>query len=157
MNIMKFILTISLSAFMSYLGKDHITNNSDAINLMVSLYSILSGFLVTIITIIGDPSEILSTKNWREAFYMIKKPSTQLIKACCLFYCYFITLILLFISMILPEDGTFIFKLLFEYAYIFFASLALIWSFGLPLMLVQYQKLKLESALQKKRNENNLQ
>lgn len=48
-NIMKFILTVSLSAFMSYLGKEYITNNSDAINLLVSLYLILSGFLVIII------------------------------------------------------------------------------------------------------------
>lgn len=156
MKIFIVIMIIIISSLLSFFGKTFISGNQEAISLLINFYSILTGVLVAIITIIGDPSEILNSKNWREAFYKVKEPSSQLIKTCCLFYCYLITLLLIFISIIIPQDNYIYVKSVIEYCYVFFASLAMIWSFNLPIMLVQYQKSKLDNAIEEKRKKDGL-
>lgn len=146
------MLIVFISGSLSFFGKDAISANQDALNLLVNFYSILAGILVAIITIIGDPSEILNSKNWREAFYKAELPSSQLIKTCCLFYTYLLTLLFIFISFLIPEQGYVFIKNIVEYTYVFLASLAILWSFNLPIMLVNYQRSKLNNAIKEKRD-----
>lgn len=153
---MKVFIIMMISSLVSFLGKDSISGNQDALSLLINFYSILTGVLVAIITIIGDPSEILNSRNWREAFYKTKEPSSQLIKTCCLFYCYLITLLLIFINFIIPLKNYENIKSAIEYSYTFFASIALIWSFNLPIMLVKYQQSKLDNAVKEKRKMDGL-
>ena len=71
MKIFAFIGIVTISVAGSYFGKNSISNNQDALNLIVNFFSIFTGILVAVISIIGDPSDILDSDNWRSAFYKI--------------------------------------------------------------------------------------
>ena len=88
MKIFAFIGIIATSIAGSYFGKNSISNNQDALNLIVNFFSIFTGILVAVISIIGDPSDILDSDNWRSAFYKKHKSTNELIRTCFLFYCY---------------------------------------------------------------------
>jgi len=156
MKIFAFIGIIAISTVGSYFGKNSISNNQDALNLIVNFFSIFTGILVAIISIIGDPADILDSDNWRSAFYKKYKPTNELIRTCFLFYCYFITLFLIFISFLIDKKDFSFIKSTIEYMYTFFASFSILLSFNLPVMLVKYQKSKLDKAVKEKRKKDNI-
>jgi len=45
---------------LSYLGQPFIHGNQDAVNIIVTVFSILAGFLVAVITLVGDPKSLPS-------------------------------------------------------------------------------------------------
>ena len=156
MKIFAFIGIVTISVAGSYFGKNSISNNQDALNLIVNFFSIFTGILVAVISIIGDPSDILDSDNWRSAFYKKHKSTNELIRTCFLFYCYFITLFLIFTSFLIDQKNFNFIKSTIEYMYTFFASFSILLSFNLPVMLVKYQKSKLDKAVKEKRkNDNN--
>ncbi|EFB9682507.1 hypothetical protein FAD50_20475, partial [Escherichia coli] len=53
-------LNILASAIFSFFLTHSLTNNSDALNLVANVFSILSGFLLLVITMSGENSSILS-------------------------------------------------------------------------------------------------
>lgn len=156
MKIFAFIGIIAISIAGSYLGKNTISNDQDALNLIVNFFSIFTGILVALISIIGDPADILDSDNWRSAFYKKNKSTNELIRICFLFYCYFITLFFIFASFFIDEKNFNFIKSAIEYMYTFFACFSILLSFNLPIMLVKYQKSKLNKAVKYKRKNTNI-
>jgi hypothetical protein len=57
---------VALSLVFSWVGQPLIHGNQSAIDVIVTVFSILAGFLVAIIAIIGDPASI-PKGSWRVA------------------------------------------------------------------------------------------
>jgi hypothetical protein len=63
-RLIKLGMGISFSSFVGYYFQPMIANNPNAINTVVTIFSILAGFLIAVITFIVDP--VLSkAKNWQ--------------------------------------------------------------------------------------------
>ena len=101
-KIVLFVVLAVLSLILSYLIQPYINQNSKAVDLIVTVFSILAGFLVAIITIIGDPSA-LYPGSWRIAFYQKDQIMTRLNRHKILFHAYLLTLALIFISYIIEN------------------------------------------------------
>jgi len=56
---------VAISAFIGVRFQPMISNNSDAVNTVVTIFSILAGFLIAVITFIAEPT-LKQAKNWDE-------------------------------------------------------------------------------------------
>ena len=66
MRALYIILCFVVGAICAWLGAPLIYENGDAINILVTVYTVLAGFLVAIIAILGDPV-LIPSGDWREA------------------------------------------------------------------------------------------
>lgn len=133
----------------AYLSKPLITDNQDAINVIVTVFSILAGFLVALITLIGDPKS-LPSGSWQIARLGSDLTYNRLVRQKWLFYIYLIALALIFISMLLKKHFPEI-NCVVEYFYLFFSIVAFLLSFGLPSMLMNLQKERIEQEIAERR------
>ena len=60
---------VAISAFIDVRFQPMISNNSDAVNTVVTIFSILGGFLIAVITFIAEPT-LKQAKNWDELQHM---------------------------------------------------------------------------------------
>ena len=94
------------SFFFSKYLTNSLTNNNDALNLVANVFSILSGFLLLVITMSGENSSIskslnaLDKANQSTRFYM------RFVKSYTLVLMYIITLALIFVFYLLSKDKT---------------------------------------------------
>lgn len=99
-----FLANLVASLLFSYFLTSTLTNNTDALNLVANVFSILSGFLLLVITMSGDNSSFsaglsdLDIKNQESRFLM------RFNKYYTLFLLYLGTLILIFIYYLLAKD-----------------------------------------------------
>jgi hypothetical protein len=146
----KYAVAIVLySGIGSYFGQSLIHNNDNAINIIVTIFSILAGFLIAVITIIGDPSS-LPSGGWQRAMLGSEILYNRLTRHKILFLMYLITLLLVFISVLLKENFQFI-QPWIERGYLFFAIAAFILSFQLPFSLVNLHKERIEQEIESRR------
>ena len=146
----KYAVAIILwSGIGAYYAKPLITENQDAINVIVTVFSILAGFLVALITLIGDPKS-LPSGSWRIAQLGSDLTYNRLIRHKWLFYVYLIALALIFISMLLRKKFPEI-NCIVEYFYLFFSIAAFCLSFKLPSMLLDLQKERIEQEISERR------
>lgn len=138
----------------SYLGQPLIHGNQDAINIIVTVFSILAGFLVAVITLVGDPKS-LPTGSWRAAELGSVLTYNRLVRKKWLFNAYLITLLLIFITVLLKDKfPTLVIAL--EYVYVFFASIACVLSFKLPSALLDLQTERIENEIHERRKAENI-
>ena len=103
-----------------------------SLGLLASVLSILAGFLMAVIAILGDHRGLF-TGSWRVASAHARRTKRVLDRAVLLFYVYLVTISVTFISTILGSyglDSTF--ERWAKHLAIGFGCAALIWSFGLP-------------------------
>lgn len=144
-----FILTLILSCAVTYYAHPFIKNNQDAINILVTIFSILVGFLLAIITLVGDP-KTLPSGSWKAAELASKTTFNRLARQKLLFIAYLITLTLIFISMLLRAKFEFI-NYYVEHIYLFFASIAMMYSFRLPYAIIELQKERIDQEIEERR------
>lgn len=133
----------------SYIAKPLIEGNQDAINVIVTVFSILAGFLIAVITLIGDPKS-LPSGGWQLARLGSDLTYNRLTRQKWLFYIYLIALVLIFVSMLLKG----LFKEInvwVEYVYLFFSIIAFILSFKLPSTLMELQRERIEQEIAERR------
>ncbi|GKX58362.1 hypothetical protein SOASR031_06770 [Leminorella grimontii] len=92
------------SILFSYFLTESLTNNNDALNLVANVFSILSGFLLLVITMSGDNASITNNLSQldlakQEAGFIIRFN-----KYYTLFLLYIITLALIFIYYLLSKN-----------------------------------------------------
>lgn len=143
------IFTTIISGICSYYLQPYIHGNTDAINVIVTVFSILAGFLVAIITIIGDPSS-LPSGSWRIAQLGSETVKNRLVRHKWLFFMYLITLVLIFITILIKGQFPKIEKYI-EYIYLFFAIGAFIVSFRLPSSLMNLHQERIEHEIEARR------
>ncbi|GJM12778.1 MAG: hypothetical protein DHS20C12_11810 [Pseudohongiella sp.] len=145
-TLVHFIVAVTVAV----LAQPLIHGNSDAVNLIVTVFSILAGFLIAIIAIIGDPG-LLRPGSWRAAEVDRPRLVGKLIRQKWLFHLYLLTLTLIFASTLVPESYPLVVSWT-ERAFLCLGSFAFLLSFQLPGTLVQIQKDKIDAHIEYRRS-----
>ena len=130
-------------------GQPLIHDNDQAITVIVTAFSILAGFLIAIIAILGDPV-MLTPGTWRRAEIESHIAFNRLIRHKWLFLIYLVTLALIFCSFLI-KDRCLSIAIWLERIYLFFAVFGFILSLSLPSELMKLQKNRIESYISKRR------
>ncbi|MDR1889171.1 MAG: hypothetical protein LBQ81_07335, partial [Zoogloeaceae bacterium] len=142
-------LTLVLSVLISYLGQPLIHGNDQAVNVIVMVFSVLAGFLVAIIAVVGDPV-LLPPGTWRAAEIERDKLVNRLVRHKWLFVAYLITLALIFFALLvakaLPDWGVWL-----ERLFLFFATFSFLLSLQLPSALMQAQRERIDAVIEHRR------
>ena len=145
-NLILFLVALSIAWY----GQPFVHGNADAVNILVTLYSILAGVLIAVITIIGDPVFLVGGKSWRYSEIKRKDIITQLRNKRLLFFLYLITLVLILITKIFPATCVTEWS---ERGYLFLSFYGLYYSFRLPSTIMKAQEEKLDQFIEHRRNE----
>lgn len=148
-RIVFFCVAIVCGVFAAIYGQPFIHDNDMAINVIVTSFSILAGFLVAIMTIIGDPG-LFSLRSWRYAESARKNLHNRLTRQKWMFILYLFTLSLIFITS-LTEKTLPIVGMWLERLYLGTAVSAFILSFGLPSALMNIQLARHDELIEAKR------
>ena len=143
------VCVVLWSCLASYFGQPLIHGNQDAINVIVTVFSILAGFLVAVITLVGDPKS-LPSGSWQVARLGSDLTYNRLIRHKWLFKGYLITLFLIFSSIVAKNEFPIV-QVSLEYIYMFFASISCFLSFKLPSALMELQKERIEHEIDERR------
>lgn len=133
----------------AYWGQPLIHGNDNAVNIIVTVFSVLAGFLVAIITIIGDPSS-LPSGGWQRARLGSEVLYNRLTRHRLLFIMYLITLLFIFIAS-LVKGKIEVLDILVERIFLFFAISAFTLSFQLPTSLMNLHKERIEHEIESRR------
>lgn len=98
-------INLVASLFFSYLLTNSLTNNNDALNLVANVFSILSGFLLLVITMSGENSAITNNLSDLDLAYQESRFTMRFHKYYALFLLYISTLALIFIFYLLSKGG----------------------------------------------------
>lgn len=142
--------SIVVAAFAACFGQPVVHGNESAINVIVTVFSILSGFLVAIIAIVGDPT-LLPVRNWRLKYISGKEAKQRLIRQKWLFRAYLVTLALIFISMIIDDmhEELIVWT---ERGYLFLGALVFMFSLVLPGVLTRVQIQRMDEIIEDERS-----
>ncbi|ADU63419.1 MAG: hypothetical protein KUA35_10285 [Pseudodesulfovibrio sp.] len=130
-------------------GQPLIHGNESAVNIIVTVFSILSGFLIAVITIIGDPSGVASRNSWRFSELNRNNVNRRLIRNKWMFVLYLITLTLIFLSALIKDHSAV--TIWIERAYLGLAVMAFVLSFRLPWALVNIQMRRYDELIDEQR------
>jgi hypothetical protein len=139
-RIIFFAISVVAGIVGAVFGQPLIHGNDMAINVIVTVFSILAGFLVAIMTMMGDPGAF-SGRSWRANEKGRKKIFNQLVRQKWMFILYLVTLGLVLaaslVGKVLPDVAIWM-----ERVYLGMAISAFILSLGLPSTLMRIQLTK---------------
>ncbi|HCF2476722.1 MULTISPECIES: hypothetical protein [Pseudomonas aeruginosa group] len=145
-----FCYAVILSCEGAFLAKPLMLENSEALSVIVTAYSILAGFLVGIITMIGDPKS-LPSGSWQVARLSSEIIYRRLKRHKLLFTAYLATIALIFLSILLKKNHSYINGFV-EYIYLFLAIFCFLYSLKLPSTLMQLQEERIEEEIKARRS-----
>lgn len=148
--LLKFSIVCLVAAAGAYYGQPLIHDNSDASDVLINVFSILAGFLVAVMTIMGEPI-FYRKKTWRYNKFARRNYVKSLIRHKDLFHAYLITLALIFLSRLIDSDSHPIFNLWLERSFIFFSVIAFLFSITLPDKLINKQLEKYDEQIEEKK------
>lgn len=149
-----FIVSLIFGIIAGYQGQPLIHNNSQAINIIVTVFSVLAGFLVAIMTIIGEPGASFG-KSWRACEKNRKNVFARLVRQKWMFYLYLSTLGIIFLTS-LVKDISPVLTVWLERIYLGGATTAFLLSLGLPASLLNIQLERHETIIKAKRNKDGI-
>jgi hypothetical protein len=144
------LFTVVCAVVAAYFGQPLIHGNDTAVNVIVTVYSILAGFLVAIIAIIGEPS-LTPPGSWRIAEGNREKTIQRLTRHKYLFYIYLVSLSLVFAATLLKDKCPCVTPWI-ERAYLFFSVLAFGLSLSLPGALMRMQQERVDYLIESRRS-----
>jgi hypothetical protein len=144
------IFAVVSGLLVSYYAQPLVHNNDEAVNVIVTVFSVLAGFLVAIIAIIGDPM-LIPPGSWRAAELGSHNLTRRLLRHKWLFIIYLLSLGLIFISVLLKSACTEL-VVWIERVYLFLSSVAFICSLWLPGTLMRMQKERIDHEIEHRRN-----
>lgn len=147
-----FCICLGAGVLAGWLGQPYIHGNNDAIGVIVNVFSILAGFLVTLMTLLGDPG-MYRGRTWRSDAAKKSSVYRRLIRHKWLFILYLSVLGLIFITTLIfksAPDSSFV--LWMERVYIGLAAVAFLLSLALPQRLMNLQLAKYEELIEIRRN-----
>ena len=142
-------VAVGLGVVAAYYGQPLIHGNDQAINVIVTVFSILAGFLVAIIAVIGDTG-LIPEGSWRVAEFALQLLKRRLARHKWLFFLYLVTLGIIFVSLLAdaryPQVTVWL-----ERCYLFVATVAFLLSLRLPWALAKIQEERIEKIHRKRR------
>jgi hypothetical protein len=149
-------ICVVIGAVVAYYAQPYVHDNADVVLIVTTIFTVFAGFLVAIITILGDPS-LVPGGDWKIAENRRKNIESTLMWHNYLFAMYLITLALIFSSAviknvpvaIIPE----IVKVWIDRGYLFFGASSFMLSFALPFALQRIQMRRLDHEIDRRRRE----
>lgn len=154
MRYLFFLFCIISGAVGTYYTQPYVAKNQDLTLIIVTVFTVFAGFLIAIITIIGDPI-LIPEGSWRTSEGGRARMTQRLNLHIALFVLYLISIALLFIGVVLERalhDGD-AWKLWIERAYLFFGITSFLLTFGLPIHLIELQTKRYDAETERRRNE----
>ena len=138
-----------VSGSVGYLFQPMVAHNTDAVNTVVTIFSILAGFLIAVITLIAEPT-LKQAKNWQELQLMKKTVQRKLFRQKLLFFLYLITLGVALGTFLVPDSQAELRKWL-ETVFLGLATFVFLASFDLPGSLMKIQIERYEAEMDAKK------
>lgn len=145
----KLAVALGVSAFVGYRFQPMVSNNPDAVNTVVTIFSILAGFLIAVITFIAEPV-LQQARNWHELLHMKETVRRKLFRQKLLFFFYLLTLGLALAMYLTPPEMVEVLRWL-QTAFLGLATFVFLASFSLPGSLMKIQIERYEAALEDSR------
>ena len=140
----------------AYYGQPLAHDNSDSLLIIITVMTVFAGFLVAIITILGDPG-MIPAGSWRVAELRRDNIESRLITHIWLFVWYLISIGFLFAGALLNKAPDAIvsmaWKIWIERSYLFFGVSAFLLTFGLPIALLRFQLGRIDAEIERRRRE----
>lgn len=150
-RIILFAASIVLSALVGWLGQPFVHGNDEARGVIVNVFSILAGFLITVMTLLGEPG-LYRGRTWRSDAVKRSNVYQRLVRHKWLFITYLLVLGLVFVTTIVakryPDD---IAVLQLERIYLGLATMAFILSLMLPSRLMSLQLARFDELVDSRR------
>ncbi|MEG9623093.1 hypothetical protein [Pseudomonas guariconensis] len=143
------VTCVIVSVFFAWQFQPKYHDNSNALSVLVTVFSILAGFLVAVMAIVGS-ERALKGRNWRQDTFYLLHVKQDLQKHSALFYLYLLVLALSFLAS-LKLDWPHILQTGVECVLLFLACLAMLLSFSLPGQLTRRHVSDLENAIKARR------
>lgn len=146
--------TLAFSWCASYYGEQYVKGSSDAILILVTVITVFAGFLVAIITVLGDPS-LIPPGSWRIVENRRESIEAELIRHTWLFIFYLVSIGVLFVGAVAKGAPTVpdVIKIWLTRAYLFFGIASFLFTFGLASSLLRYQMARYDAELHRRRQE----
>lgn len=125
-------------------------DNSNALTVLVTMFSILAGFLVAVMAIVGN-DRALRGRNWRQDTFYLMQIKRDLRKHAILFYLYLTILALAFLAS-LNLGWPALLQIGLECFLLFLACMAMLGSFSLPGQLTRRHITDLEAIIKARRD-----
>lgn len=136
---------IVVSCAVGYLFQPMVAHNTNAVNTVVTIFSILAGFLIAVITLIAEPT-LKQAKNWQELQLMKKTVQRKLFRQKLLFFLYLITLGVALGTFLVPDAQAELRRWL-ETIFLGLATFVFLASFDLPGSLMKIQMERYEAEM----------
>ncbi len=152
MRIIFFLFCIAAGIAGAYYAQPFVANNSDLVLIVITVFTVFAGFLIAIITIIGDPI-LISEGSWRTSEGGRARMRQRLNLHIALFTLYLITIALLFAGVIAEKamgDYNTI-RVWIERGYLFFGITSFLLTFGLPISLIEMQTNRYDAETTRRR------
>jgi len=135
-------------------AQPYMGHNSDIVLIIATVFSVFAGFLIAVITIIGDPI-MIQEGSWRVAEVGHDSMRGRLFAHIALFILYLITLASLFIAVVVDKafECPHSVKSITEWVYLFFSITAFLLTFALPISLWNMQKARYEAEIERRRSQ----
>ncbi|PKQ08610.1 MAG: hypothetical protein CVT73_06500 [Alphaproteobacteria bacterium HGW-Alphaproteobacteria-12] len=130
-------------------GLEFIHGNDKATDVIVTVFSILAGFLIAIMSLLGDAS--LLPRSWKVTESQRQSIKSKLIRQKWLFYLYLLTLSVIFASSLFKKQWPEV-TMYLERAYFGLAVTAFLLSFRLPASLMAVQLDRVDAVIGAKRS-----
>lgn len=150
-RVLFFIFAILISAFVGWFGQPYVHGNDEARSVIVNVFSILAGFLITVMTLLGEPG-LYRGRTWRSDAVRRSNVYRRLVRHKWLFIAYLLVLGLVFMTTVIAKhtpDSNFVVRL--ERAYLGLATLAFILSLILPSRLLNLQLQRFDELVESRR------
>jgi hypothetical protein len=149
-----------VGAVAAFYCQPYVKENSDALLIVTTVFTVFAGFLVAIITILGDPS-LVPDGTWRAAESRRENIEHRIIWHIWLFVLYLSTIGLIFISAVVkkaPDDVVSLdWKVWIDRAYLFVGVSSFLLSFALPFAMRKIQMDRLDREIERRRRRDGIQ
>lgn len=147
-----FAMIIAISMAVGWYGQPFVHGNAEARGVVVNVFSILAGFLITVMTLLGEPG-LYRGRTWRSDAVKRSNVYQRLVRHKWLFISYLTVLALVFVTTIMAKRGPSSQELeLLEGLYLGVATFAFIYSLMLPSRLLNLQLARFDELVESRRN-----
>lgn len=145
----KLFMALGVSGYVGHRFQPMVANNPDAVNTVVTIFSILAGFLIAVITFIAEPT-LQQAKTWDEIQQMKETVRRKLFRQTLLFFLYLLTLGVALAMYLTPTAMVEVLRWL-QTVFLGLATFVFLASFTLPGSLMKIQMERYEAALEDSR------
>ncbi|MDW7746578.1 hypothetical protein [Halomonas sp.] len=143
------ITSVVIAGLAGWLLQPWYHRSEDATSVLVTVFSILAGFLAAVMAIVAN-DRVLRGRNWRQDTYYLGEIRRELLRHSVTFYVYLAVLVLAFLTSISSTWPLWVQRWT-EHGLLFFATLGIFHSFQLPKILSRKHVTAMEKEIRRRR------